>query len=544
GARSGRDKGGQGESEGRVHCLRRLKLCFPVSPPLSHCPAVVRELDCIKEDTERARGVYAVPGASNSSYWSFPCFSPLPPSPPCSVVRELDGIKEDKERARGVYARRALRLLRDALASRASWLRAQGAHEKADVTGSIISIGSSNGGSGGSGQRLSADDAVLSCCLYYHQFVAPGAVVLLTGDIALQVKLHAKGPKEEDEWDWHFGCEKPKTPAAVESGDAEGDAILLGHPRDSKSFSLFPIKESLKAVVKGVMDLDAISEQPRREEMEGQAKEQFSTEPTQAAATGAPGYAAGGTAVSAPGYAGGGYVATATGPGFTCTAQEFPTAGGGATGVAAVTDTEGRTIYYSTTMQPMGVTGPGVTETGVTATGVPAMGGAAMGGGMGGGTATGVPAAGGGGMGEMGKGTDMSGMEAGMGGESLGTTGMGGGGTAGGEAGGMGGGIGATGGGDTEMMVGDVGGESIGARGSAEPAGGEKKLSTGAAPEGGMGRTAESDLTSGGDIAEAKEAGAAAAGGETGGVETGGEGFMGRESEAKALEGEGGIGSA
>ncbi|CAI5976400.1 unnamed protein product [Closterium sp. NIES-64] len=107
---------------------------------------------------------------------------------PHTVVRELDGIKdEDKERARGVYARRALRLLRDALASRAPWLRAQGAHEKAEVTGSSSSI--SSGGGGGSGiQRLSADDAVLSCCLYYHQFVAPGAVVLLTGDIALQVR--------------------------------------------------------------------------------------------------------------------------------------------------------------------------------------------------------------------------------------------------------------------------------------------------------------------------------------------------------------------
>ncbi|CAI5984235.1 unnamed protein product [Closterium sp. NIES-65] len=111
---------------------------------------------------------------------------------PHTVVRELDGIKEDKERARGVYARRALRLLRDALASRAPWLRAQGAHEKAEVTGSSSSI--SSGGGGGSGiQRLSADDAVLSCCLYYHQFVAPGAVVLLTGDIALQVKALMEG---------------------------------------------------------------------------------------------------------------------------------------------------------------------------------------------------------------------------------------------------------------------------------------------------------------------------------------------------------------
>ncbi|CAI5969927.1 unnamed protein product [Closterium sp. NIES-64] len=299
-------------------------------------------------------------------------------------------------------------------------------------------------------------------------------------------------------------------------------------------------------------------EQPRREEMEGQAKvrfstffylpfqhapignpytiplspppsaipslfllsspflllqqEQFSTEPTQAAAIGAPGYAAGGTAVSAPGYAGGGYVATATGPGFTCTAQEFPTAGGGATGVAAVTDTKGRTIYYSTTMQPMGVTGPGVTETGVTATGVPAMGG---GGAMGGGTATGVPAAAGG-MGQMGKGTDMSAMGAGIGGER---------------------------GGDTEMMGGDVGGESIGARGSAEPTGGEKSPATGATAEAGMVRDAGSDVTAGGqvtsagDIAKAKEAGAAAAGGKTGGAETGGEGFMGRESEARLWKG-------
>ncbi|CAI5976398.1 unnamed protein product [Closterium sp. NIES-64] len=208
-------------------------------------------------------------------------------------------------------------------------------------------------------------------------------------------------------------------------------------------------------------------EQPRREEMEGQAKvrfstffylpfqhapignpytiplspppsaipslfllsspflllqqEQFSTEPTQAAAIGAPGYAAGGTAVSAPGYAGGGYVATATGPGFTCTAQEFPTAGGGATGVLL---------------------------------------------------------------------------------------------------------------------------------GSAEPTGGEKSPATGATAEAGMVRDAGSDVTAGGqvtsagDIAKAKEAGAAAAGGKTGGAETGGEGFMGRESEAKAMEGEGGIGSA
>ncbi|GJP32081.1 hypothetical protein CLOM_g16619 [Closterium sp. NIES-68] len=166
-------------------------------------------------------------------------------------------------------------------------------------------------------------------------------------------------------------------------------------------------------------------EQLRREDVEGQGKEQFSTEPTQETATAAPGYAGGGTAVSAPGYAGGGYVATATGPGFTCTAQEFPTAGGGATGVAAVTDTEGRTIYYSTTMQPMGVSGPGVTETGVTATGVPATAGAD---------------------------------------------------------------VGATGGGDTEMMGGDVGGESIGARGSAEPAGGEKSLAAGGTPEGVWGR--------------------------------------------------------
>ncbi|CAI5485225.1 unnamed protein product [Closterium sp. Naga37s-1] len=115
-----------------------------------------------------------------------------PPRPGPAVVRELDGIKEDKERARGVYARRALRLLRDALTSRAPWLRAQGAHEKAEVTGSS-SIGSSSGGSGACGQRLSADDAVLSCCLYYHQFVAPGAVVLLTGDIALQVKALMEG---------------------------------------------------------------------------------------------------------------------------------------------------------------------------------------------------------------------------------------------------------------------------------------------------------------------------------------------------------------
>ncbi|GJP83375.1 hypothetical protein CLOP_g13533 [Closterium sp. NIES-67] len=100
---------------------------------------------------------------------------------PQAVVRELDGIKEDKERARGVYARRALRLLRDALASKAPWLRAQGGHERAEVSGSSSS------------QKLSADDAVLSCCLYYHQFVAPGAVVLLTGDIALQVKALMEG---------------------------------------------------------------------------------------------------------------------------------------------------------------------------------------------------------------------------------------------------------------------------------------------------------------------------------------------------------------
>ncbi|CAI5988089.1 unnamed protein product [Closterium sp. NIES-64] len=125
------------------------------------------------------------------------------------------------------------------------------------------------------------------------------------------------------------------------------------------------------------------------------------------------------------------------------------------------------------------------------------------------------------GWGRMGKGTDMSAMGLGLGGRVWEQTGMGGGGTAGGEAGGMGGGMGATGGGDTEMMGGDVGGESIGARGSAEPT-----------------------VTSAGDIAKAKEAGAAAAGGKTGGAETGGEGFMGRESEAKAMEGEGGIGSA
>ncbi|CAI5512352.1 unnamed protein product [Closterium sp. Naga37s-1] len=125
----------------------------------------------------------------------FPCITTHPPTHPHpAVVRELDGIKEDKERERGVYARRALRLLRDALASRAPWLRAQGAHEKAHVHGiSSGSGGGGGGGSGGSSQRLSADDEVLSCCLYYHQFVAPGAVVLLTGDIALQVKALMEG---------------------------------------------------------------------------------------------------------------------------------------------------------------------------------------------------------------------------------------------------------------------------------------------------------------------------------------------------------------
>ncbi|CAI5499730.1 unnamed protein product [Closterium sp. Naga37s-1] len=96
------------------------------------------------------------------------------------------------------------------------------------------------------------------------------------------------------------------------------------------------VQEEL-AAYRNHLDVDREISQSAGHRKTAWEQERFSTEPTQEAATGAPGYAvSGGTAVSAPGYAGGGYVATATGPGFTCTAQEFPTAGGGATGVAAM----------------------------------------------------------------------------------------------------------------------------------------------------------------------------------------------------------------
>ncbi|GBG62458.1 hypothetical protein CBR_g30779 [Chara braunii] len=81
---------------------------------------------------------------------------------PQRVVRELDGLKGSPDADRNRMARQALREALDSYASTSG---------------------------------CSADDAILGCCLYYMNAIAPTNTILLTRDIALQVKAYMNGAR-------------------------------------------------------------------------------------------------------------------------------------------------------------------------------------------------------------------------------------------------------------------------------------------------------------------------------------------------------------
>eukprot|EP00850_Spirogloea_muscicola_P009135 SM000050S17060 [mRNA] locus=s50:587887:590215:- [translate_table: standard] len=102
---------------------------------------------------------------------------------PKAVIQELDSMKRLDEQ-KGHLARKTLRFLMQAERAQAPWLRCQCYGETVSLDGINKSPVRAD---------YSADDLILACGLYYSRSVCSGRVILLTSDVALQLKSLGEG---------------------------------------------------------------------------------------------------------------------------------------------------------------------------------------------------------------------------------------------------------------------------------------------------------------------------------------------------------------